>query len=142
MGFNLSLDVTSSLIFYLLLFLMRRGRGCADANFPGVYSRMSYFYDWIVETACKESDHAPPSFNCQRQAASTTKAPTDAPTDEPTSAPTSPPTKTPNGSFGFRSIPQLDYLGWNPSSSYPLALCQGDCDADDQVSIHFHVSFC
>lgn len=28
------------------------GRGCANPDFPGVYTRISYFYDWIVGTMC------------------------------------------------------------------------------------------
>ena len=28
------------------------GYGCAEPNFPGVYTRVSYYADWIKETAC------------------------------------------------------------------------------------------
>eukprot|EP00984_Skeletonema_dohrnii_P016763 scaffold7499_cov81-Skeletonema_dohrnii-CCMP3373.AAC.5 len=28
------------------------GFGCAEPNFPGVYTRVSYYADWIKETAC------------------------------------------------------------------------------------------
>lgn len=38
------------------------GRGCADDGVPGVYSRISYFYDWIVETVCEEFPSEAPDY--------------------------------------------------------------------------------
>lgn len=40
------------------------GYGCADANFPGVYARVSSEYEWIREEVCKRSSEPPASFNC------------------------------------------------------------------------------
>jgi len=38
------------------------GRGCAEKGVPGVYSRISYFYDWIVETVCDNYPEDAPSY--------------------------------------------------------------------------------
>lgn len=41
------------------------GRECASEERPGVYARMSYFYDWIVETVCTRfPNDAPPYMEC------------------------------------------------------------------------------
>merc|ERR1712086_693000 len=29
------------------------GISCADQDYPGVYTRISYYYDWIVDTMCE-----------------------------------------------------------------------------------------
>lgn len=39
------------------------GVGCASPDFPGVYSRISESYDWIVSEVCKQSS-APPADLC------------------------------------------------------------------------------
>ena len=42
----------------------KRGRGCAD-DYPIVYTRISYFYDWIVETMCVLNATGVPDYvNC------------------------------------------------------------------------------
>ena len=41
------------------------GIGCADPSFPGVYSRVSQAYDWIVCEVCKGSQYATEAgFDC------------------------------------------------------------------------------
>ena len=94
-------------------------QGCADKNFPGVYSRISAQYDWIKEQVCALSIKPPASFNCNGNGITTmvdntvfwtvapagsssvsiTDEPTPAPTimtDEPTPSPsTSQPTRSP-----------------------------------------------
>lgn len=42
------------------------GRGCAEEGVPGVYVRISFFYDWIVETICDRfPEDAPPYMECK-----------------------------------------------------------------------------
>jgi len=72
--------------------------GCADKNFPGVYSRISSQYDWIKEQVCNLSVRPPESFNCNGNGIQTnvvdtvfwTASPAGSVsiTDEPTPAPT------------------------------------------------------
>lgn len=40
------------------------GIGCANPNFPGVYARLSSYYDWIREEVCKKSLYPPAEFDC------------------------------------------------------------------------------
>lgn len=76
----------------------------------------------------------------------TTAAPTDAPTAPPTTAeptvsPTATPTETtPEPSAAADSptagLVELDYVGNNgePPEAFPLQVCQGDCDDDDECA--------
>ena len=40
------------------------GFGCAQKDFPGLYSHVSSAYDWIRETTCRRSVSPPADFNC------------------------------------------------------------------------------
>lgn len=40
------------------------GFGCADDDFPGIYTRISHFYDWIVSEVCRYSIDPPAEFGC------------------------------------------------------------------------------
>ena len=63
------------------------GYGCASATHAGVYSRLSYNYDWIRDKVCCLSSAPPPSFNCPGAPAPTTSSPTMAPVAAPTPPP-------------------------------------------------------
>jgi len=86
------------------------GRGCADKDFSGVYTRISAFYDWIVGTMCVlNSSAVPPYVDCNAimglppadreetlpVVVVETEAPTVAPTVSPTVAQTATPTVSP-----------------------------------------------
>ena len=42
------------------------GDGCARPLAPGVYARVSAGYDWLAQTICELSAHAPPQYGCHR----------------------------------------------------------------------------
>ena len=63
--------------------IVSSGIGCARTNYPGVYTRISGFEEWIHETLCQISNYA--IVECSSPAP--TKRPSKHPTPTPTSAP-------------------------------------------------------
>jgi trypsin len=57
------------------------GIGCAHADFPGVYARVSAQYEWIRRQVCNNSADPPAYFDCDN--VPPTEAPTAAPTMDP-----------------------------------------------------------
>ena len=55
------------------------GFACADSDFPGVYSRVSYDANWIDSIVCMSSQNAPSNFLCNANAP-TPSAPSPTPT--------------------------------------------------------------
>ena len=47
------------------------GVGCAEEEFPGIYSRISAQYEWIRQHVCNGSSAPPASFNCNNRVADT-----------------------------------------------------------------------
>jgi len=120
------------------------GRGCAEEGVPGVYVRISYFYDWIVNTACDNfPDDAPLYMECVTVTDAPSRDPTGVPTSAPTSSPTEERTEEPTMSLfpsedNWRSnetdapsdvyLEQVELISWEGTE---LEECQGDCDTDD-----------
>jgi secreted trypsin-like serine protease len=77
-------------------FYVFRPTGCADPHFPGVYTRISYFYDWVVQNVCERDQNGAPDYmNCAQllstqATADTTQTPMPTPwsTPQPTLVPT------------------------------------------------------
>jgi len=135
------------------------GRGCAEEGVPGVYARISYFYDWILETVCENfADEAPLYMQCQphssdededwviimdRPTLEPAKTPTDVPTESPSIVPTMEsqvPTIYPSISMfpsdAFANLTDAPttllealFITWDGSQ---LQECQGDCDNDSE----------
>lgn len=63
--------------------------GCGG-NFPGVYNRVSRFYDWIEGRVCATSIALGPNFDCS------TEQPSSIPTSGPSLTPTAVPSDTPS----------------------------------------------
>lgn len=57
------------------------GVGCANADFPGIYARISDQWEWLEETVCKETQYDSPNFDCK------TLAPSSSPTSSPSMKP-------------------------------------------------------
>ena len=118
------------------------GRGCADSRFPGVYSRISYFYDWIVDTGCDLSDNPPEYFLCPgtqaqpldevQKTTTATESPSLLSSDHPSLVPTYSPSSSasPSVAPSITSSPKsvLEFVSWKPLEL--LQKCQGDCDMD------------
>ena len=66
-----------------------------------------------------------------------TEVPTAVPaTEEPSMAPTTEqPTETPTMPTFTSNVTSIVFVGNNEELEYPLELCEGDCDTDDDVSI-------
>jgi hypothetical protein len=105
-----------------------------------VYTRISYFYDWIEETACENfPDDTPSYMNCMKVLGVETDAPTDMPIPSPTMAPptsspvrpNSPPEPISSASSGS-TLPDVQFVGLSPKNV--LGNCMGDCDSDDDCA--------
>lgn len=88
------------------------GYGCAQPNFPGVYSRVSSAEGWIKSVVC-DSWQMPASFCGPRQ-----------PTPPPTSPPTPPPFTCSGGDLAFDFTLKTD--DWGEETSWVVIDVQGN----------------
>ncbi len=40
--------------------IVSHGRGCAQADGPGIYTRLSYYYHWMEEILKRDGEHLEP----------------------------------------------------------------------------------
>jgi hypothetical protein len=93
-------------------------------RFPGVYSRISFFYDWIVDQVCELSpDDAPEYMGCHDS-----PAPTGSPTPFASSVPSVSTMPSPEPTLG---LPNVRFSGWDVAPGVLLEHCEGDCDSDN-----------
>lgn len=81
---------TSSSGSWIQIGIVSFGVGCARADKPGIYTRLSVLNEWIQEGICEYSSTPPSSCSNARQ---TILDPTESPTPPPTPAPTPSPTR-------------------------------------------------
>jgi len=142
-GGPLLLTPTDDSIDDRLVGIVSWGRGCADEDYPGVYTRISYFYDWIVGTMCAlNAAKVPPYVNCAEIMGLTpSESPivseeirdveliqSEAPTISPTATPTARPTATPTVAPVPETLAPVPVSIVVPVCGGRLATCEANTD--------------
>ena len=124
-----------------------RGTGCRS-QFPGIYSRTSYFYQWIADTICAISANPPEYLHCQGEQNTTIgtiieaeASISDAPTMHPTKYEASSTSNAPSVHCADHydtllpstKLDALQFVSWDRSLC-PIGHCQGDCDYDEDCA--------
>ena len=112
---------------------------------PGCYGDLSRGGDYcVVDPNAPKPTNNPTNPPTMKPTNRPTNQPTNKPTPAPVPPPTNPPTDRPTGAP--RTIPpvepqytiegEVDVAGNNgsPSNVFPLGLCEGDCDDDDECA--------
>eukprot|EP00984_Skeletonema_dohrnii_P027507 scaffold17065_cov85-Skeletonema_dohrnii-CCMP3373.AAC.3 len=93
------------------------GIGCARADYPGVYARISSQYEWVRSELCARSNFAPLEFDCSNAA---------------------PPSTTTSSESGGSSVPSNnndnDDDDWNDDNTYFPTMQPTQAQADDDWS--------
>jgi len=111
------------------------GRGCAEKGVPGVYSRISHFYDWILEAVCENySKDAPYYMRCESRTVARTYYPTQT-TLAPTSMDSLISSTINDTELSTNYSDDLEFIAWTPKIK--LKNCQGDCDTDNDCEWDF-----
>jgi trypsin len=85
------------------------GIGCANKNFPGVYSRISEAYDWIKSEVCSKSQDPPANLCGGSGEVSNPKPPSSNPKPPKPSPPSPSPPSSEGGNGKWRTVLSEDF---------------------------------